>query len=124
LQPKRSRITDLVRVARAAGYSFNGLRAAWHEPAFAQEVVLFVVLAPLGVWLGRTGVERALLIGSLVLVLVVELLNTAIEAAVNRIGPERHKLSAEAKDLGSAAVLLSLLLVPVIWVLVLADRFA
>lgn len=114
---------DLRCVLRAGGYSFNGLKAALrHEAAFRQEAALFVILAPLGFWLGRNGVERALLVGSLVLVLIVELLNSAIEAAVNRIGNERHELSGRAKDLGSAAVFLSLLLVLAVWALVLAGR--
>ena len=115
---------DLRRVWRAAGYSAAGLKAALKfEPAFRQEVALFVVLAPLGFWLGRDGVERALLIASLLLVLVVELLNSAIEAAVNRMGEQPHALSGRAKDLASAAVFVSLLLVVLVWTLVLADRF-
>jgi len=118
-------LLDLRRVWRAAGYSAAGLKAALrHEAAFRQEAALFVVLAPLGFWLGRNGIERSLLIGSLVLVLIVELLNSAIEAAVNRVGREPHELSGRAKDLGSAAVFLSLLLVLLVWVLVLIGRFA
>ncbi len=116
---------DLRRVWWAAGYSMQGLKAALrHEAAFRQEAALFMVLAPLGFWLGRDGIERSLLIGSLVLVLVVELLNSAIEAAVNRVGNEPNELSGRAKDLGSAAVLLALLLVLLVWVLVLIERFA
>jgi diacylglycerol kinase (ATP) len=116
---------DLRRVWRAAGYSFAGLKAALvNEAAFRQEMALFVFLAPLGLWLGRDGVERSLLVGSLMLVLVVELLNSAVEAAVNRIGNESHELSGRAKDMASAAVFLSLLLVALVWVLVLFDRFA
>lgn len=115
---------DLRRVWRAAGYSVSGLKAALaNEAAFRQEMVLFVLLAPLGLWLGRDGVERSLLVGSLMLVLVVELLNSAVEAVVNRIGNEPHELSGRAKDIASAAVLLSLLLVVLVWVLVLFDRF-
>ena len=115
---------DLRRVWRAAGYSVSGLKAALaNEAAFRQEMALFVLLAPLGLWLGRDGVERSLLVGSLVLVLVVELLNSAVEAAVNRIGNEPHELSGRAKDIASAAVFLSLLLVVLVWVLVLFDRF-
>jgi diacylglycerol kinase (ATP) len=115
---------DLQRVWRAAGYSVSGLKAALaNEAAFRQEMALFVLLAPLGLWLGRNGVERSLLVGSLVLVLVVELLNSAVEAAVNRIGNEPHALSGRAKDIASAAVFLSLLLVALVWVLVLFDRF-
>ncbi|MGA9032507.1 MAG: diacylglycerol kinase [Sulfuricaulis sp.] len=115
---------DLRRVWRAASYSVSGLKTALaNEAAFRQEMTLFVLLAPLGLWLGRDGVERSLLVGSLVLVLVVELLNSAIEAAVNRIGNEPHELSGRAKDIASAAVFLSLLLVALVWVLVLFDRF-
>ncbi len=115
---------DLQRVWRAAGYSLNGLKTALkYEMPFRQEMALFVVLAPLGLWLGRNGVERTLLVGSLMLVLIAELLNSAIEAAVNRIGQEPHDLSGRAKDLGSAAVFVSLLLVVLVWVLVLFDRF-
>ena len=115
---------DLRRVWRAAGYSVSGLKAALvNEAAFRQEMALFVLLAPLGLWLGRNGVERSLLVGSLALVLIVELLNSAVEAAVNRIGNEPHELSGRAKDIASAAVFLSLLLVALVWVLVLFDRF-
>ena len=116
-------LLDLNRVVRAAGYSLAGFKAALkHEAAFRQEVALFVILAPLGFWLGRNGIERSLLIGSLVLVLIVELLNSAVEAVVDRIGSEKHELSGRAKDMGSAAVLLALLLVVVVWTLVLAER--
>jgi diacylglycerol kinase (ATP) len=118
-------MTDAGRIFRATAYSMSGLRAAVRkEAAFRQELILFVVLAPLGFWLGRTGVERALLFASLVLVLVVELLNSALEAVVDRIGKKRHKLSGRAKDMGSAAVYLALILVVVVWACVLADRFA
>jgi len=118
-------LLDLRRVWRAAGYSAAGLKAALRsETAFRQELALFVILAPLGLWLGRDGVERSLLIGSLMLVLIVELLNSAIEATVNRVGNELNELSGRAKDLGSAAVFVSLLLVLLVWALVLIDRFA
>jgi diacylglycerol kinase (ATP) len=120
----RKGLFDLRRIARAAGYSAAGLKAAVRgETAFRQELALCVVLAPLGLWLGRDGVERALLLGSLLLVLVIELLNSAIEAAINRIGAERNELSGLAKDLGSAAVFVALLIVLAVWALVLADRF-
>ena len=115
---------DAGRIVRATGYSFAGLRTALRrEAAFRQEVILFVVLAPLGSWLGRNGIERALLVGSLVIVLIVELLNSALEAAVDRISKKAHKLSGRAKDMGSAAVYLSLALVILTWAFVLADRF-
>ncbi|MEE8513049.1 MAG: diacylglycerol kinase, partial [Acidiferrobacterales bacterium] len=110
---------------RATGNSFAGLKAAAsRETAFCQELALFVVLAPLGIWLGQSGVERALLVGSLMLVLIVELLNSAVEALVDRIGSERHELSGVAKDLGSAAVFVALVLVVVVWSLVLIPRFS
>lgn len=117
-------LADIGRVIRAARYALAGLKAAYiHEAAFRQEVALFVVLAPVGAWLGRDGVERALFIGSLVLVLVAELINSAIESVVNRIGTEPHELAGRAKDIASAAVLLSILLVFVVWTVILADRF-
>jgi diacylglycerol kinase (ATP) len=116
-------LTDAGRVARAFGYSLAGLRAAYKkESAFRQELILFLVLAPLGFWLGDNGVERALLVGSLLIVLVVEMLNSAVEATVDRIGSETNKLSGRAKDMGSAAVLLALLGVVLVWGAILADR--
>jgi diacylglycerol kinase (ATP) len=115
---------DLQRVWRAAGYSVAGFRVALkNEAAFRQELTLFILLAPLGLWLGRDGVERSLLVGSLMLVLLVELLNSAIEAVVNRVGRDRHELSGQAKDISSAAVFVSLSIVMVIWTLILTDRF-
>ena len=101
----------------------NGLSAAWkNEQAFRQELFLAVVFVPLGWWLGNNGAERALLIGSCLFVLVVELVNSAIEAVVDRFGPEQHELSGRAKDLGSAAVMISLLAMVVIWLLVVWER--
>lgn len=117
-------ITDLARIIRAAGYSFGGLKAAIkREAAFRQELVLFMVLAPLALWVGRTSVERVLLLASLVLVLIVELLNSAIETLVNRIGTEHHELSGIAKDIGSAAVFIALVQVPVVWALILIPAY-
>ena len=114
----------LGRILRAFGYSMQGLGAALrHEAAFRQELMLAVVLLPLGLWLGESGVERALLTGSWVLVMIVELFNSAIEAVVDRFGPENHELSGRAKDLGSAAVLLAICLAIMIWVLILLPRF-
>lgn len=111
---------DVGRVLRAGGYSAAGLRAALRkEAAFRQEVILFTVLAPLGAWLGKTGIERVLLIGSLLLVTIVELLNSSIEATVDRISHKHHKLSGRAKDMGSAAVTLAIVLAILTWVLVL-----
>ncbi|MGB1109216.1 MAG: diacylglycerol kinase [Gammaproteobacteria bacterium] len=100
----------------------KGFRATLkHEEAFRQEVMLMVVLAPLGAWLGDDGIERALLIGSLLIVLIVELLNSGIESAIDRISDEHHPLSGRAKDQGSAAVFVSLALVILTWGLVLFD---
>lgn len=112
--------TGITRVIKAAGYSWAGLKAAFkHEAAFRQELALCLIMIPAGLWLGQTGIERALLIGSLLLVLIVELLNSAIEAVVDRFGGEQHELSGRAKDIGSAAVFIALLNVFVIWLLVL-----
>jgi diacylglycerol kinase (ATP) len=110
----------LKRLVSATVYSWQGLVSTFrHEEAFRLELVLFVILAPLAYWLGDNGIERALLIGSLLLVLIVEVINSAIEATINRIGTERHVLSGQAKDMGSAAVFIALVNVAVIWLLVL-----
>ena len=110
----------LERLLRATGYSFAGLKSCLrYEAAFRQELLLTVVAVPLALWLGDTGVERALLIGSLVVVLIVELLNTAVEVVVDRVGVESHVLSGRAKDLASAAVMLALVNALVVWLLVL-----
>ncbi len=114
---------DVGRVLRAGSYSAAGLRAALRkEAAFRQEVILFTVLAPLGAWLGQTGIERVLLIGSLLLVMIVELLNSSVEATVDRISHKHHKLSGRAKDMGSAAVTLAIVLAILTWTLILTDR--
>jgi diacylglycerol kinase (ATP) len=116
--------TGLRRIVNATWFSFAGLRIAWRdEAAFRQELMLCVVLLPAAVWLGRTAVERSLLIGSCLLVLIVELLNTSIENVVDRVGPEHHRLAGQAKDLGSAAVFVSLLVVLVVWGLIAWGRF-
>lgn len=116
----RNKPTGLTRLSRAFGYSLSGFRGAYRdEAAFRQEVLMTVILVPLALWWGRTGVERALLVGSVLLVLVVELLNSGIEAVVDRFGGEHHELSGLAKDMGSAAVLLSLVLLGATWGLVL-----
>ncbi len=110
----------LTRIIKAFGYSWSGLRSTFrHEEAFRQELLLCLVLIPAALWLTDVGVERALLIGSLFLILIVELLNSGIEAAIDRFGEELHKLSARAKDMGSAAVLLSFINAGAIWLLVL-----
>lgn len=116
--------TGLTRIINAAGYSMKGLRAAFvHEAAFRQELLLLIVMTPLALWLGQSGVERALLIGSLLLVLVVELMNSAVEAIVDRVSNEFHELSGRAKDIGSAAVFIALFNVVVVWGFVLYERF-
>ncbi len=110
----------LRRIILATRYSAQGLIAAFKgEAAFRQELALAVVLVPLGIWLGDDGTQRALLAGSVLLVLMVELLNSAVEAAVDRISEERHPLAKRAKDLGSAAVMLSLAAAALIWLLIL-----
>lgn len=117
--------TGLDRVIRATGYSMEGLRAAYrHESAFRQEFWLAVVLLPLALWVGRSWVETALLMGSVLLVLIVELLNSAVESAIDRISFDTHDLSKRAKDIGSAAVLLALLLCAGIWLTAVWQRFA
>lgn len=117
--------TGLNRILHAAGYSWAGLHAAYTgESAFRQEVWLCVFAVPLALWLGQSWVETALLLGSLVLVLIVELLNSGIEAAIDRVGFELHDLSKRAKDLASAAVLLSLVLCGGVWVAAAWHRFA
>ena len=111
------------RIVNTLGFSIQGLRATWkEEEAFRVELVLAVVLIPLGLLLGETGVEKLLLAGSVVLVLIVEILNSAIESVVDRFGEEQHKLSGRAKDQGSAAVLLSLLLVLLVWGVLFLQR--
>lgn len=117
-------LVDGGRVVRALGYSLKGLRAAYKkESAFRQELILAVVLVPAGLWLGRNGIERVLLIGSVLMVLIVELLNSSVEATVDRSGREWNKFAARAKDMGSAAVLIALLLLVATWGLILYDRF-
>jgi diacylglycerol kinase (ATP) len=116
--------TGLRRILLAARCSRLGFAHAWkYEAAFRQEVALTLVLVPPALWLGRTAVERVILIGSCLLVLIVELLNSAVEAVVDRVGDEHHELSGRAKDLGSAAVFLSLVAVAIVWLTVAGQRF-
>ncbi|HDS1223939.1 diacylglycerol kinase [Stenotrophomonas maltophilia] len=111
------------RIFQAARWSWQGLRAAWlHESSFRLEVYLLVLLTPLAVWLGQTPVERALLIGSMLLVLAMELANSAIEAVIERYGSEIHELAGRAKDMGSAAVFMLMMNVLLCWGLVLVPR--
>lgn len=111
------------RIFKAAVWSWQGLRAAWlHESSFRLEVYLLVVLAPLALWLGQTPVERALMIGSVLLVLAMELANSAIEAVIERYGSEFHEMAGRAKDMGSAAVFVLMMNVLLCWALVLLPR--
>ena len=120
LQMRRPKTSGLQRFLLTFGASFRGFCGAFrNEAAFRQELIVAVPVVLGGIWLGRTGVERALLIGPMVLILVVELLNSAIETTVDRIGLEHHELSGLAKDMGSAAVLLSFGLLGMTWLLVL-----
>ncbi len=119
--PQKAR-KGLSRVWHATGYSLAGLRAGWGETAFRQEALAAMLMMPLAFWVGRSWLETAVLCASVVLVMIVELLNTAVETAIDRIGPEWHDLSKRAKDMGSAAVLLSLLLCAGIWGAALYQR--
>ncbi len=119
----RYKIRGATRVLRALGASCRGLTGAFREEAaFRQELAFAAIVIPLGLWLGHSGIERALLIGPMLLILVVELINSAIEATVDRIGFERHALAGLAKDIGSAAVLMSFVLLGTVWLLVLLGR--
>ena len=115
--------TGLRRILNATRYSLEGVAAAArHEAAFRQELLLAAALVPLGLWLGADGVERALLAGSVLMVLVAELLNSAVEAVVDRASPEHHELAKRAKDYGSAAVMIALAVAGLVWVLLLLPR--
>ncbi len=115
--------SGMQRILLAFVYSAQGLRHAWrHEAAFRQEAVVAAVLTPTALFVGRTGVERAVLIAPLFFILVIELLNTAIEAVVDRFGAERHPLAGMAKDMGSAAVMLSFALLVAVWLFILVDH--
>jgi diacylglycerol kinase (ATP) len=112
--------TGFFRIIKAAGYSWKGVCAAYrHEAAFRQEVWLCSVMIPLGLYLGDNGIEKALLVSSVILLPLIEILNSALEAVVDRFGEERHELSGRAKDMASAAVVFAFVLTAVVWVLVL-----
>lgn len=112
------------RILMATKWSLQGLRFAWlYESSFRLEVYLLAVLGPLGLWLGQTGIERALLVGSGLLVLGIELLNSAIEAVIERYGAEHHELAGRAKDMGSAAVFVLMINVVMTWALILGPRY-
>ena len=120
---KRDKPTGLTRIVRAFGYSWQGFRYAWREEAaFRQEFCLAVAVVPAGLYLGRSGIERVLLVWPMLQILVVELLNSAVEAVVDRSGMERHPLAGMAKDMGSAAVLLSFGMLGTVWLLILSDH--
>ena len=113
-------VTGLQRIINATRYSIAGFKACFkNEAAFRQEVYALILLLPLGLYLGQNGVERALLVGSLLLIPLCELLNSAIEAAIDRFGDERHELSGRAKDIGSATVFLAICIALLVWGLVL-----
>ncbi|MCB1803289.1 MAG: diacylglycerol kinase [Gammaproteobacteria bacterium] len=119
-----NQVGGLTRVLRAFGYSMLGLRACWrYEAAFRQEALLALVVIPLGLWLGDGATEKVLLVGSWLLVMIVELLNSAIEAVVDRFGAEHHDLCGRAKDMGSAAVFLTISLALLTWGLILLPRW-
>jgi diacylglycerol kinase (ATP) len=122
VNPQKAR-KGINRIFHAGAYSVEGLKAGWGETAFRQEAIGAIFLVPLAFWLGRSWVETALLAGTVLIVMIVELLNTGIETAIDRIGPEWHALSKRAKDMGSAAVLLSLLLCAGVWMAALLQRF-
>ncbi len=112
------------RIIKAAVWSWQGLKATWlHESSFRLEIYLFAIAGPLGWWLGETGVERALLVGSCLLVLSIELLNSAVEAVIERYGDEFHELAGRAKDMGSAAVFVLMLNALLVWGAILGPRY-
>ena len=116
--------TILAHILNAVIWSMAGIKAAWkNEQAFRWEAAIVLLMMPVGLWLGRTAVERALLILSAMSILITELLNSAVEAVVDRIGPERHELSKRAKDMGSAAALISMFTAVVVWGLIAYERF-
>jgi len=117
-------LTGIARMQAAFLNSVKGYKSTWDtEEAFRQEVYLLAIAVPLGLWLGDNGIDKALLVGSVLLVAIVELLNTGIEVVVDRISYERHELSGKAKDIGSAAVLTALFLAGLTWVLILAPHY-
>jgi diacylglycerol kinase (ATP) len=123
-QPHKAR-AGMQRLAHATGYSMSGLQAAWrHERAFRLECVLAAVLVPAAWWLGRTWMETALLASSVMLVLVIELINSAIEAVVDRVSEELHPLSKRAKDIGSAAVMVSIITCAMLWLSAMWQRWS
>ena len=111
-------------IKNAFKYTFAGLETAWkNELAFRGEVVVAIIMVPLGLWLGRSAVEKALLTASILLILITELLNSALEAVVDRIGPQKHDLSKRAKDMGSAAAFISMIMAALVWIIIALERF-
>ena len=116
--------TGIQRILNAFRYTFAGLKAAWtSEASFRQEIVIAIPAIPLALWLGRSWTQRALLIGFYFIIPLIELLNSAIETIVDRMGPEHHELSGRAKDLGSAAVFVSICIVFIVWIIITCERF-
>jgi diacylglycerol kinase (ATP) len=114
--------SGFTRILKASRYSWQGVCAAYrHEQAFRQEIWLCILLIPLGLWLGQDGVERALLVASVLLLPMVEILNSALEAVVDRFGEEQHELAGRAKDMGSAAVAIAIMILVAVWILVLTN---
>lgn len=119
-----SEAKGLRRLINATRYSIAGLKAAWkNEEAFRMEVVAAAIMLPLAFWLGQTASQRGLLVVTCFIVMITELLNSAIEAIVDRIGAEHHELSGRAKDIGSAAVMVSLIMTAIVWAIVIMERF-
>lgn len=117
-----SGVFNIVRLLRATKYALRGLRDAFRsQVSIRQEALIILVMSPVALWLGESGVERALMIGALLLILLTELLNAAIETTVDRIGAEHHELSRQAKDMAAAAVLVSLVTAAIVWLLILLD---
>jgi len=114
----------LRHIGNAFIWSAAGIKAAWrNELAFRVEAIIIIILIPLGIWLGNSAAKRALLIASCLSILIIELLNSAVEAVVDRIGTERHELSGRAKDMGSAAAFIAMLTAGIVWALIAYERF-
>lgn len=121
---ENSKNSGIRHILDAFRYTYAGLKAAWiNEWAFRLEIILLVVVVPLGLWMGTSSSQRAILIGSYFIIPLTELLNSAIESMVDRIGRERHELSRRAKDMGSAAVFLAICTALMVWLIIAYDRF-
>jgi diacylglycerol kinase (ATP) len=121
---EKGKESTIGHIGKAFIWSIAGIQKAWkNELAFRVEAIFIIIMAPLGIWLGRSAAERALLVASCLLILVVELLNSALEAVVDRIGTEHHELSGRAKDMGSAAAFISMLTAGIVWAIIIYDRF-